>query len=224
MRLGVGFILLILLTIVLAGFLVYRLGFEGCGLLAPRPDSIHPRPVVMIFLEREGEIIVVDGNMSLDRSLPKSFKLIVRLSNNSSEPSLRRDFAAGVFLALKGAKVKNYKLRGFMDAIGVSEDGSIVSPMNSSMIELFAEKLDPWQSAEAELHLLKEGESSCIQIAYRGWIMDEDDQVVEPISKVREPYIARFPHEGYPDNPPDSRWAGKDFLRYKVYRAVICAS
>ena len=223
MRLGAGFILLVLLTLVLAGFLVYRVGLEGFGLFSPRPDSIHPKPVVELFLGHEGELTAVHDNTSLDKPLPESFKLIVKLSNNSSEPSMRGDFAAGVFLALKGAEVKDCRLHGFTNVIGVSENGSIGSPINSSMLELFAEKLGPWQSIEAELYLLRDKGSSCVQIAYRGWIMDEDDLVLEPISKAREHYIARYPPEGYRDNPPDSRWAGKDFLKYKVYQATICS-
>ncbi|MCX8187903.1 MAG: hypothetical protein N3F65_04760, partial [Nitrososphaeria archaeon] len=75
---------------------------------------------------------------------------------------------------------------------------------------------------EAELQLFREDESSCIQVSYRGWIMDEDDLVLEPISGAKEHYIARYPPEEYPDNPPDSRWAGKDFLKYKVYEVIVC--
>jgi len=223
MRLRPGIILLVLLTLVLAGFLAHRIWLEGFGSFSPRPDSIHPRPVVELFLEREGGLMTIRGNASLDKPLPESCKLIIKLSNNSSEPSVRRDFAAGVFLALEGAEVKGCRLRGFTDAIGVSEDCSIRSPINSTMIELFADELGPWQSIEAELHLLREKGSSCVLIAYRGWIMDEDDLVLEPVSKVREHYIARYPPEGYPDNPPDSRWAGKDFLKYEVYRVAICS-
>ncbi len=216
--------MLILLTLVLAGFLVYRVGFEGFGLFPPRPDSIHPRPVVELFFEHEGGLTAVRDNTSLDGLIPESFKLVVRLSNNSSEPSVRGDFAAGVFLALKGAKVESYKLRGFIGVIGISDNGSIRSPINSSMLELFAERLDPWQSIEAELYLVREMKSNCVRIAYRGWIVDEDDLVLEPVSKTKEHYIARYPPEEYPDNPPDSRWAGRDFLKYRVYQAAICFS
>ncbi|MDW8021962.1 MAG: hypothetical protein RMI78_04965 [Nitrososphaerota archaeon] len=161
-------------------------------------------------------------NTSLEKPLPRSFRLIIRLINNSSEPSLRGDFAAGALVVLRGVRVEGYRLGGFVGAIGISENGSITSPVNSNMVEFFAEKLDPWQSIEAELQLFREDESSCIQVSYRGWIMDEDDLVLEPISGAREHYIARYPPEEYPDNPPDSRWAGKDFLKYKVYEVIVC--
>ncbi|MEM2846981.1 MAG: hypothetical protein QW624_05075 [Nitrososphaerota archaeon] len=94
--------------------------------------------------------------------------------------------------------------------------------MNSSIVELFADKIGPWQSISAVLHVVAENKSDCVLIAYRGWIIDEDDVVVEPISGSKEHYIARFPAEEYPDNPPDSRWAGKDFMKYKLHEASIC--
>lgn len=219
MRLSIGFILLVFLTLVLAGFLIHRVGVE---LSSPRADLIYPRPVVELYLEHEGELTPIHDHILLEEPLSNSLKLIVRLSNNSSEPSLRGKFAAGVLLMFDGARVRGIELHGFMGSIGVSEDGSIISPVNASIVELFADKLDPWSSVEAELHLHKEGESDCIRIAYRGWIMDEDDRVLEPISGSEEPYIARYPPESYPDNPPDSRWAGRDFMRYAVYRVAIC--
>jgi hypothetical protein len=219
MRLGIGFILLVLLTLILAGFLIYRVGFE---LSFPRADSIYPRPVVELFLERGGELISIHDDVLLEEPILNDFKIVVRLSNNSSEPGLRREFAAGALLMLEGARVKDYELRGFVGAIGVSENGSVVAPVNASIVELFADKLDPWRFVEAELHLHRENGSGCVRIAYRGWIMDEDDRVLEPTSGSKEPYIARCPPENYPDNPPDSRWAGRDFMRYAVYRAAIC--
>jgi len=219
MRLSVGFIALILLTLALAGFLIYQLGFV---LSFSRANSVHPRPVVELFLEHGDVLIPVRGDVLLKEPLPSDLKLIVRLSNNSSEPSLKGEFAAGILLMLEGVRVKDIELRGFVGAIGVGEDGSVVSPVNASIVELFASKLDPWCSIEAELTLHRGNESGCVQLAYRGWIMDEDDRVLEPVSGSEEPYIARYPPESYPDNPPDSRWAGRDFMKYAVYRAEVC--
>ena len=219
MRLSVSFIVLILLTLILAVFLIYRLGFV---LSFSRADSAHPRPVVELFLEHGDTLVPIHDNTLLRKPLPSDLKLIVRLSNNSSEPSLKGEFAAGVLLMLEGVRVKDIELRGFVGAIGVGEDGSVVSPVNASIVELFASKLDPWCSIEAELTLHRRNESGCVRLAYRGWIVDEDDRVLEPVSGSEEPYIARYPPENYPDNPPDSRWAGRDFMRYAVYRAEVC--
>jgi len=219
MRLSVGFISLIIFTLMLAVFLIYRLGFM---MSFPRADSVYPRPVVELFLEHNGMLIPVRDDVLLGEPLSSDLKLIVRLSNNSSEPSLRGEFAAGVLLMLEGARVKGIEMRGFVGAIGVGEDGSVVSPVNASIVELFTDKLDPWSSVEARLNLHRGDGSDCVRLAYRGWIMDEDDRVLEPISGSEEPYIARYPPESYPDNPPDSRWAGQEFMRYSVYRVAVC--
>jgi hypothetical protein len=219
MRLSVGFIMLITLTLVLAVFLIYRLGFV---LSFSRADSVYPRPVVELFLEYGDTLVPIRDSILLREPFPSDLKLIIRLSNNSSEPSLRDEFAAGVLLMLEGVRVKDIELRGFVGAIGVSKDGNIISPVNASSVELFVNKLDPWCFVEAELTLYGENKSGCVRLAYRGWIMDEDDRVLEPLTGSREPYIARYPPENYQDNPPDSRWAGRDFMKYAVYRAEVC--
>ncbi len=222
MKMKIGLVLVLLLTFALLLFVVYRLSFEGVELFSPKPDLAYPKPVVELFLEREGKVMVISDDTSLGRPPLRHLGLILRLINNSSEPSIRGAFAAGVLVALSGARVEGYELGGFSGIIGASENGSIMSPINSSIVEFFVNKLDPWQSIEAKLHLIVENESDCVQIAYRGWIIDEDDVVIEPLSNAREHYIARFPQEEYPDNPPDSRWAGKDFMMYKVYRVNLC--
>jgi len=215
MRLRAGPLLLLLFTIMLIVFLAYRGLFENFELFPPSPDAVYPRPVVELFSRQDYEV-ASGGNA------PGVIKLTIRLSNNGSEPSIRGAFAAGVLVVLKGARVDGYDLGEFSGIIGVSEDGSIINPVNSSIVELFADKIGPWQSISAVLHVVAENKSDCVLIAYRGWIIDEDDVVVEPISGAKEHYIARFPAEEYPDNPPDSRWAGKDFMKYKLHEASIC--
>jgi len=197
-------------------FLAYRGLFENFELFPPRPDAIYPRPVVELSLRQDDEVMS-------RRNASGAIKLAVRLSNNGSERSVRGAFAAGVLVVLRGARVEDYELGGFSGIIGVSEGGDIINPVNSSIVELFADKIGPWQSISAVLHVVAENGSDCVLIAYRGWIIDEDD-VVEPISGAKEHYIARFPAEEYPDNPPDSRWAGKDFMKYKLHEANICFS
>lgn len=220
MRLHAGSLLLLLITVILVIFLLHRGWFDDT-LFPPRPDAIYPRPIVELYLRQNGEFVFA-GNVLTMESAQDDVKLIVKLRNNSSEPSIRGTFAAGVLVVLRGAKVEDYELGGFSGIIGVNEDGDIINVMNSSIVEFFVDKIDPWQSIAAELHIVVEDGSDCILIAYRGWIIDEDDVVVEPISDIREHYIARFPVEEYLDNPPDSRWAGRNFMRYKLHNATIC--
>jgi len=206
--------LLILLSLASHGF------FES--LFSPKPDAIYPKPVVRLFVEGDDWVLAVRGNGSFMRELSDRLKLVVVLANNSSEPSLEDSFAAGVFFRFRGARVESYELNNFTSVIGIREGGELIDPINASMVEFFARKLPAWHSLSAEIILLRDNGSRCIEIAYRGWIMDEDDMVLEPVSGVREHYIARDPPENYPENPPDSRWAGKDFLKYKTYVLNIC--
>lgn len=222
MKVRPGVVILILLMLTLMIFIAFRLLLENAEFYPPRSDFVHPRPFVKLFLEQEGEAKSVENGTLLERAPSGTFRFIIMLSNNSSEPSIRGAFAAGVLIVLRGARVKNYELSEFSGIIGVNEDGDIIDPINSSIVELFVNKLDTWQSAEAKLHIIVENRSDCILIAYRGWIIDEDDTVIEPTSNAREHYIARFPLEEYPDNPPDSRWAGRDFMRYRLHEISLC--
>ncbi len=147
MRLRAGPLLLLLFTIMLIVFLAYRGLFENFELFPPSPDAVYPRPVVELFSRQDYEV-VSGGNA------PGVIKLTIRLSNNSSEPGIRGAFAAGVLVVLKGARVDGYDLGEFSGIIGVSEDGSIINPVNSSIVELFADKIGPWQSISAVLHVV----------------------------------------------------------------------
>ena len=222
MRLRLDLVLLALLTILLILSLAYLFRPGEFRYAFSRPDSIYPRPVLRLAFPCKGEVMVVSGDYSISCPIPRSFMLRVTLINNSSEPSVKQDFAAGFLLVFEGARVGGLKLGGFDGAIGVNESGQLIDPINSTMLEFFTGSLGPWQSKTAEILLIKEANAKCVKIAYRGWIMDEDDVVRNPASGDKEPYTARYPPENPLTNPPDTRWAGKDFLKYETYEIEIC--
>ena len=219
LRLKPGVVLLILLTALLIVFLAYRIGL----MVPPSPgaDGVHPRPVVKLLIGYDGEALSISGNGSYAVRLPRDLSLTVRLSNEADEPSLVGELAAGVLLRFEGARVRSYELKGFRGAIGIGEGATLIDPVNASVVEFFSDELGARQSAEARLRLSVEG-GRCLTIHYRGWIIDEDDRVRNPASGSEEYYIARYPPERYPDNPPDSRWAGEQFLKYRVYVVELC--
>lgn len=221
MRIKPGAVLLILLTALLVILLAYRVVLLSPP--SPEADGVHPRPIVKLLMRHDGEVLAISGNGSYEVGLPRELDLTVRLSNEADEPGLRGELAAGILLRFEGARIRSYELRGFRSAIGIGEGATIIDPVNATMVELFSDRLGAWQSAEAELRLSVEAEG-CLTIYYRGWITDEDDMVHNPVSGSEEHYIARYPPERYPDNPPDSRWAGEEFQRYRVYVLELCPS
>jgi len=223
MRIRVDLALLILLTVLLAFSLVYVLKPSEFRYWFSNPDYVHPRPVVELAARCESEVLVVVGNRSISCPYNRSLDLKIKLVNNSSEPSAREDFAAGFLIILSGARVGGLKLGSFDGVIGIGEGGQLIDPINSTMLEFFTKSLEPWESKSAEISLVRDPSASCIEIAYRGWIIDEDDVVRNPVSGDKERYIARFPPENELTNPPDSRWAGKEFLRYETYVVEICS-
>ncbi len=219
-RLKAGALILIIFSAILLVALLYFTEPGGLHPSNPNPDFLYPRPVVELALSCGGGLTKVTGNSSLECPLRRDLDLIVKLSNNSSEPSEESDFAAGVLLVFDGGVVESYELDGFSGIIGADEEGKIIKPAGSTIIELFTEKLKPGESKEARVKLRVTSNAS-LKIAYRGWIIDEDDVVVNPVSKAEEHYIARYPPENTLTNPPDSRWAGENFLKYKTYEAVV---
>ena len=195
---------------------LFLTGPIGLRFVKPAPDNVHPSPLVEVFLKCGDNFTKITGNASLSCPFREKVELRIRLINNGSEPSAKKDFAAGVLLFFKGAVIQGYDLGGFRGVIGADERGELVSPVGSRIVELFAEELGPWKSMEARVRIRTiSGEN--LTIRYRGWIMDEDDPVSNPVTNKEEPYIARYPPEDPVTNPPDTRWAGENFLRYKTY-------
>jgi len=222
MRLRLDLVLLIALTILLVLVLVYVAGPEVLRRAFSSPDNLHPKPVVRISIFCGGGVAIVgDGSMSCPIDEP--LDLLVELVNNSSEPSARRDFAAGFLLVLEGGRVARLRLGGFDGAIGIGGGGVLINPINSTMLEVFARYIGPWESRSSEVTVARDPGARCIKISYRGWIVDEDDFVWNPATGERELYIARFPPEDASANPPDSRWAGEEFLRYRMYHVLVCS-
>ena len=219
MRLRLGKFILLAMTILMLYILLVN-GFPVFMKFFKRPDGIHPNPVVELQIEcADGSYMIVRGNSSRTPCMVKRvFQLIVILLNNSSEPSVRDvETASGALIVLDGGRITGYELEGFNSIIGVTEEGELVNPIGSRIIEVLSRHIDGWAKKVVKLNVTVNEDTSIIQIRFRGWIIDEDDEVWNPVDKNKEHYYARDPPEDPVENPPDSRWSGRDFLRYKTY-------
>jgi len=210
----------------MTALLIYALFIHGgldLGELFRRPDGVYPRPVVEVLIEfADGSTRGFREKQTLiEGCVKRSFKLKVKLINDSDEPSVERDMAAGILLVFDGARVDGYDLKGFENIMGVTMGGEIIDAEGARIVEIFSSHIGSGDVKEAYLELIADEEAEEIKISFRGWIMDEDDRVVEPVSGSKEPYYARYPRENLDDNPPDSRWAGRDFLRYRRYEIIV---
>ncbi len=215
-RKSLGLLASAFVLLVLSMLLIFQFTFSQGG------DGVHPRPLVELAIK------CADGSWEkLNRSgvvgcrVEKNFKLIVRLVNLGEEPSVRGvDVAAGVLLVIDGGQVINYSLGGFDWAIGVAENLEITDVNGSRIIEIFSKSIGGRDLKEAYLEIEADDKTSSVKLSYRGWILDEDDKVVNP-SGEEEPYCARYPPENPVDNPPDSRWSGGEFMKYKTFDAIV---
>ena len=219
MRLRLGKFILLAMTILMIYVLLVR-GFPILLESLKRPDGIHPNPVVELRVEcSDGSYMVVRGNGSrASCAVNRAFQLVLILFNNSSEPSIRDvETASGAMILLEGGRVAGYELMGFDSIIGVTEEGELIDPIGSRIIEVFSRHVDGWARKIVKLNITVDEGVSVVQLRFRGWIIDEDDKVWNPVDKVREHYYARDPPEDPIENPPDSRWGGRNFLKYKTY-------
>ena len=219
MRLRLGKFILLAMTILMIYVLLVR-GFPILMESLKRPDGIHPSPVVELQVEcADGSYMIVRGNGSRTScAVKRAFQLVLILFNNSSEPSIRDvETASGAMILLEGGRVAGYELRGFDSIIGVTEEGELIDPIGSRIIEVFSRYVDGWARKIVKLNITVNEGVNVVQLRFRGWIIDEDDKVWNPVDKVKEYYCARDPPEDPIENPPDSRWGGRNFLKYKTY-------
>jgi len=219
MRLRLGKFILLAMTILMIYILLVK-GFPVLMESLKRPDGIHPNPVVELQIEcADGSYMIVRGNCSRTPcAVKRAFQLVLILFNNSSEPSVKDvETASGAMILLEGGRVAGYELRGFDSIIGVTEEGELIDPIGSRIIEVFSRHIDGWARKVVKLNITVDEDASVVKMSFRGWIMDEDDRVWNPVYKVKEHYYARDPPEDPIENPPDSRWAGRNFLKYKTY-------
>jgi len=189
-----------------------------------KPDGVHPNPVVELRIEcANGSYIIVRGNSSRTPcTVKRVFQLIVILLNNGSEPSVRDvETASGAMIILDGGRITGYELEGFDSIIGVTEEGELVNPIGSRIIEVLSRHIDGWAKKIVKLNVTVNEATNMARIRFRGWIIDEDDEVWNPVDEIREHYYARDPPEDPVKNPPDSRWSGKNFLRYETYSVWV---
>ena len=219
MRLRFGKLILLAMTIIMIYVLLVR-GFPVLMESLKRSDGIHPSPVVELRVEcADGSHMIVRRNGSgTSCAVKRAFQLVMILLNNSSEPSIRDvQTASGAMILLEGGRIAGYQLRGFDSIIGVTEEGELIDPIGSRIIEVFSRHIDGWARKAVKLNITVDEGVSVVKLRFRGWIMDEDDKVWNPVDKVREYYCARDPPEDPIENPPDSRWGGRNFLKYKTY-------
>lgn len=212
-----GKILLIFFTVVL----IYLLVSQDSSQLV---DELYPKPIIILeIMCKDDEMVKISEDSIVENCVDDdelNFNII--LINNSSEPGPKGyELASGVLLVLKGAKFIQYRIESFQHIIGVSDSFEIIDPLNSSIIEIFSSEVYGYDVKRAYFTVRLDPEAEKIEIYFRGWIMDEDKKVFNPVDREEEPYIARFPKEDVVDNPPDTRWAGREFLRYKMFKVDV---
>jgi len=218
-----GKVMLLAMTILMIYVLLVN-GLPGIMEFFKRPDGVYPNPVIELKIEcADGSYVTVRENISrIPCMVKRVFQLIVILLNNSSEPSVRDvETASGVMIILDGGRVIGYELGEFDTIIGISGESELVDPIDSRIIEFFSRHIDGWAKKAAKLSIAVNDDANTVQIRFRGWIIDEDDEVWNPVDEVKEHYYARDPPEDPLENPPDSRWSGRNFLKYKTYSVWI---
>ncbi|MEM1584095.1 MAG: hypothetical protein QXF28_04310 [Nitrososphaerota archaeon] len=213
-------ILLLLITSILL-YLLLSQNFPTS--LFIHEDEIYPRPVVEIDLYCKKGVVKIMTDGRIDGCLDgRILELSIKLINNSSEASLRGyDLSAGLLLIIEGGKIIEYDIREFNYIIGISEELELTTPINSRMVEAFADYIRGGEVKQTYLKIEVNSDEDVVKISFRGWIVDEDKKIYNPVIREEEHYVARYPMEEYEGNPPDTRWAGKEFLKYKVYTVEI---
>ena len=200
--------------------LIYILLQGGLTELLRQPDGVHPRPLVELTVSCGGEIQTVEPGDVVECGDPP-IKIHLKLINNSGEPSLDDLLASGVMMLVRNGYVLEVKLGDFLEVIGLNEDAEIIDHIGASIIEVFGGRIGPWEAKEMEATIEPRRDLEEITIEYRAWIIDEDDTATNPTTGEQENYVARYPPEHPTMNPPDSRWAGKEFLKYKTAQITI---
>lgn len=210
---------LILLTIS-TSILIYLLVSQNLTLnFFVSEDDIYPRPIVEVELYCKNGKIKSVNSRRIDGCLNGTIlEFSIKLINNSSEPSLKGyDLSAGVLLIIDGGKIIQYNISDFQQIIGISNELEVTAPLDASMIEVFANYIGGGETKQSHFKVEIEPGRDLIKISFRGWIIDEDKKVYNPVTEEEEYYVTRYPIEDYEENPPDLRWAGKEFLKYKVF-------
>lgn len=186
-------------------------------------DESYPKPIVILEIHcKNGETVRILDEEIIEDCIDDNLRVDVILLNNSSEPSRRRyELACGVLLVFRGAKLLEYDIKDFQFIIGVSENSEIIEPLNSSIVEIYSNEIGGLGVKRANLIIKLDPEVEKVEIFFRGWIVDEDKKVFNPVDREEEFYVARYPPENITDNPPDTRWAGREFLRYKMFRLEV---
>lgn len=214
----------ILLTFLTLIFLYFLFSQDFLTELSTHEDEIYPRPIVVLEVYcKDYTILRVMENKRIEECInQESVAFIVKLINNSSEPSLKGyDLAGGILLILDGGRFVDYDVGDFQHIIGISDDLEITQPFNVTMIEVFSSYIMGKATKQAFFKVRIDPKIPVLRISFRGWIIDEDKRIVNPITEENEYYVARYPIEDYVENPPDMRWAGKEFLRYRVYTVEL---
>ena len=223
MRLRIGKLILLATTILMFYVLLVN-GFPALMEFFKRPDGIHPNPVLELRIRcADGSYMITKGNGSKTScAVNRVFQLTMILLNNSSEPSIKDiETASGAIIMLDGGKVVEYRLEGFDSIVGVTEEGELINPIGSRIIEVLSKYIGGWDKKAVRLNITVDEDVDVVKVRFRGWIIDEDDKVWNPVDKVKEYYYARDPPEDPIRNPPDSRWCGRNFLKYKTYALQI---
>ena len=210
------FLMFALMLLILFILFVFQSSFSRSG------DGVHPEPFVEIVIQCvDGSWERVNGSGVVNCQVGRRFRVIVKLINLGDEPSPEGiDTAAGVLLAFDGGRVANYSLGDFDWAIGVAENLEVTEVNGSRIIELFSKSIKGRDMKIAYFDIDVDEKAANVKLSYRGWILDEDDKVLNPLGE-KEPYCARYPPEDPVDNPPDSRWSGKEFMKYKTFKIII---
>ena len=184
------------------------------------PDETYPRPIIDIELHCGGEVrdLARIDNVECPRE-PLTLK--ITLKNNSTEASQNELIASGIMLKIQGGYIAEINEGDFLKVIGLTSRGEITEYMGAEIIEAFGGKINPWETKKITITINPYRNTSKIILEYRAWIIDEDDKTTNPATGQEENYIARYPREHPEKNPPDSRWAGENFLKYKTTRKTI---
>jgi len=221
--LGRGRVFRVCVLVCLVVLLAALAAFFGFQLLSlKRGDGVHPRPVVKILVEcSDGGWESINGSGVVGCEVHRRFRLAARLTNEGGESGLKGvDTASGILLALKGGKFDKLSIGNFDWAIGVNETAGVVNPNGSRIVEVFSKYMGGHEFREAYFDIKVDEGVESVKLYYRGWILDEDDEVIAPNGE-KQPYCARYPPENTVDNPPDLRWVGEEFMKYKTFEITI---
>ncbi|MCL7383695.1 MAG: hypothetical protein LZ168_01030 [Thaumarchaeota archaeon] len=210
----------LILLIILTSILIYLLFSQNFTInIFIHEDEFFPRPIVEVELYCKNGKVKIVNNARIDGCLDGTIlEFSVKLINNSSEPSLRGyDLSAGVLLIIDGGEIVEYNISDFKHIIGISSELEVTRPLNVCMVEVFTDYISGGEAKQSYFKIKIKENRGLVKISFRGWIIDEDKKVYNPVTEEEEHYVARYPFEDYEENPPDMRWAGREFIKYKVY-------